>query len=327
MRALRFETTGGLDKLAVVEQPRPVPGPREVLVRIEAGALNKSDLSNVGGRFPYTTVPRTPGRDFSGVVVEGPPELVGKAVFGTGREIGFTRDGTHAEYIAVPAEGVVIKPSALSHAQAASCGVPFLTALPMLDQCQVRRGTKLIVIGAAGGVGIATIHLARRRGAEVLAAVRRPAQAAGLKARGFATLLLDESRPLADQVRTHFPDGADVVFDTAGPWLGQSIAALGRYGRTAVIVVPPADGHLNLPIRDLYRRGGSIVGVNSLLYSAAESATMLNAVVGGFDDGSLIAPDDIRAFPLECAIDAYHALAAGEFGKFVVEPSHRPESP
>ena len=148
-----------------------------------------------------------------------------------------------------------------------------------------------------------------------------------MKARGFATLLLDESRPLADQVRTHFPEGADVVFDTAGPWLGQSIAALGRYGRTAVIVVPPADGYLNLPIRDLYRRGGSIVGVNSLLYSTTESAAMMSAVVGGFDDGSLIAPDDIRAFPLERAIEAYRALAAGEFGKFVVVPSHRPEPP
>lgn len=82
MQALQFSTTGSLDALQLNDLPTPVPGAEEVLVEVRAAGLNPSDLKNVLGRFPYTTTSRIPGRDFSGVVVEGPPELQGKAVWG-----------------------------------------------------------------------------------------------------------------------------------------------------------------------------------------------------------------------------------------------------
>ncbi len=72
MQALQFSATGSLDSLQLNDLPKPVPGAGEVLVEVRAAGLNPSDLKNVLGRFPYTTTPRTPGRDFSGVVVEGP---------------------------------------------------------------------------------------------------------------------------------------------------------------------------------------------------------------------------------------------------------------
>src|SRR5438477_388432 len=80
------------------------------LVRIKAAGLNKSEVSNVMGGHPYTTLPRTPGRDFAGVVERGPQALLGRAVWGTGNAIGFTRDGSHAEFIALPADAVALKP-------------------------------------------------------------------------------------------------------------------------------------------------------------------------------------------------------------------------
>src|SRR5580698_6877828 len=119
MRALRFNKTGSLDELGLQEIPMPVPAPGEVLVQVKAAAINPSDIKNVLGKMHETTVPRIPGRDFAGIVVEGPADLVGKSVFGSGGGLGFHRDGTHAQYVTLPANGVLPLPSNLNFAQAA----------------------------------------------------------------------------------------------------------------------------------------------------------------------------------------------------------------
>ena len=99
MRALRFDKTGSLDDLSIQEVPMPVPAAGEVLVQVKAAAINPSDIKHVLGKMHQTTVPRIPGRDFAGIVVEGPAELAGKSVFGSGGSLGFGRDGSHAEYV------------------------------------------------------------------------------------------------------------------------------------------------------------------------------------------------------------------------------------
>src|SRR5580658_7105183 len=106
MRALRFEKNGSLDFLTVQDIPKPTPGPGEILVQIKAAAVNPSDIKNVLGKMRTTTLPRTPGRDFAGIVVQGPEALVGQSVFGSGGNLGFSRDGSHAEFIIVPENGV-----------------------------------------------------------------------------------------------------------------------------------------------------------------------------------------------------------------------------
>ena len=317
MKALRFEQAGDIANLDYIDCPTPLPRADEVLVRVKAAGLNKSDVANVAGFFPYTTVPRIPGRDFAGVVEKGPASLVGKPVYGSGKEIGFTRDGSHAEFLLLPADAVSIKPEALSFTEAASCGVPFVTAWFAVENTQVKAGTNVVVIGAAGGVGIAAMHLARMRSAEVVGAVRRPEQAVALQSRGLASIVLGGPESLAEGVRKHFPDGADVIFDTPGYWLGESINALARYGRVAVIVAP-GDGMASVPLRHLYRIGASIVGVNSLLYSAAESARMFDGLRHGFESGQLRAPDGLTLRPLESGKDVYAALKQGHAGKFVL---------
>ena len=114
MRALRFEKTGSLDDLTLQEVPTPGLDPGEVLVQVKAAAINPSDVKNVLGKMHITTVPRIPGRDFAGVIVEGPAALTGKSVFGTGGDLGFRRDGSHAEYVKLPATGVLPLPANLS---------------------------------------------------------------------------------------------------------------------------------------------------------------------------------------------------------------------
>src|SRR5450432_2203807 len=110
MLALRFDRFGDLDGLRLVETATPEPAPDDVRVRIAAAGLNPSDVRNVLGRFPYTTLPRTPGRDFAGVVESGPQKWIGREVWGTGSELGFSHDGTHAEYVLMPVSGLTLKP-------------------------------------------------------------------------------------------------------------------------------------------------------------------------------------------------------------------------
>jgi NADPH2:quinone reductase len=295
MKALRFESTGDLANLTLAEMPTPTPRDREVLVRVKAAGLNRSDVSNVMGGHPYTTLPRTPGRDFSGIVERGPAALLGKAVWGTGKELGFTRDGSHAEYVLLPADDVALKPERLSFEEAASCGVPYVTAWHALEG--VKRGERVLVIGAAGAVGMAAMHLARMQGLEVIGAPRGSELLQGGTIRGEW----------------------DAIFDTTGQWLAPAIGALSRAGRV-IVIVAPGDGRPQVPIRDLYRRGASIVGVNSLLYPTSECAGLLSHLASKFESGELRAPEGIVTQPLEEATHTYAALQRGQKGKLVIVP-------
>ncbi|MDH0745792.1 zinc-binding alcohol dehydrogenase family protein [Pseudomonas sp. GD03842] len=319
MKALQFSRTGDLAALEVVELPTPVPAEGEVLVQVKAAGLNPSDVKNVLGRFPYTTLPRVPGRDFAGVVIQGPDDLMGKEVWGTGNKIGFSRDGSHAGYITLPASGVALKPSSLSFAQAASLGVPYTTAWDALERSRVDGQTRVLVIGANGAVGSAAIALAKVRGAQVLAAVRRPEQVHALDAQGFKAIALGKPEELAAQVAEVFQGGADVIFDTTGFWLPAAVQALAPFGRIAIIAAP-VDGHVQLPALALYRKGGSVVGINSLLYGVEACARMLEQFGRLFDEGKLPLPEGLVETPIEEGLARYAEVNQGGADKVILIP-------
>src|SRR5260370_41323053 len=125
MQALRFHELGSFDKLKVETLPDSQPKPDELVVRIRAASLNPSDAKNVLGRTEGTTLPRTPGRDFAGVVVNGPRQMIGMEVWGTGGDVGFARDGAYAELLVVPVDGLRPKPRNLSFEEAAAAGTKF----------------------------------------------------------------------------------------------------------------------------------------------------------------------------------------------------------
>lgn len=316
MKALQFARTGSLDALQLVDLPVPVLAAGEALVAVRASGINPSDVKNVLGRFAYTTLPRVPGRDFAGVVVDGPREWIGREVWGSGREPGFLRDGAHAEFIAVPVAGLAEKPASLSFVEAASCGVPFLTALEGLERAGVTAKTRLLVIGAGGAVGSAAIALATLRGADIVAAVRRRAQADELAARGIPAIVLQDGVRLVDQVAALWPDGAEVIYDTTGFWLPQAVDALAKFGRI-VLIAAPVDGHVNVPVLNLYRRGGSIVGVNSLLHDMAGAAQMLVRLAPEFARGMRV-PFRLETRPLADGVAAYRAVNDGTTAKIVL---------
>lgn len=319
MQALQFSTTGTLDSLQLRDLPTPVPAAGEVLIEVRAAGLNPSDVKNVLGRFPYTTTPRIPGRDFSGVVVDGPPELLGKAVWGgTGKGFGFSRDGCHAQYVVVPATAVVAMPESLSFAQAATCGVPFITAWDALERSQVQAGTRLLIIGA-GAVAQAAQALGKARGANVVLGTRRAEVAQALQAQGVSAFQLPEAEQLPDQARSYFQQHApQVIFDTTGYWLSAAVNSVDAFGRVAVIAAP-VDGLVSMSALNLYRRGGSIIGVNSLLYSLEDCARMLARIGAAFAGGIAVTEDFIER-PLSEAVAAYHQVNAGSSEKIVLIP-------
>jgi NADPH:quinone reductase-like Zn-dependent oxidoreductase len=318
MKALQFSRTGDLAALQCLDLPRPVPAEGEVLVQVKAAGLNPSDVKNVLGRFPYTTLPRVPGRDFAGIVVEGPATLLGKAVWGTGKNLGFMNDGTHAEYLTVAADGVALMPKSLSFVQAASLGVPYTTAWDALERSQVKAATRFLVIGS-GAVGDAAMALGKARGAQVLVAVRRPQEAERLRTAGYATLLLGSPDTLGAQVEAVFKGGAEVIFDTTGAWLPAAVSALATFGRLAIIAAP-VDGLVQLPALALYRRGGVLVGVNSLLYSCVECARMLEHFGRHFDDGLLPLPTGLTEAALSEGPARYEEVNGGSSQKVILLP-------
>jgi NADPH:quinone reductase len=152
MKALRFSSFGDVSVLHVEELSTPVPGPDEVLVQVHAASINPSDVKNVQGKMKQITLPRTPGQDFAGIVIAGDKEIIGQEVWGTGGDVGFTRDGSHAEYIVIPKRGVRPKPKSLSMVEAASVGRNYVTAhFGLVQKAQLKEGETVLVTGASGG--------------------------------------------------------------------------------------------------------------------------------------------------------------------------------
>src|SRR6202012_3492667 len=136
----------------------------QVLVEIKAAAVNPSDIKAATGLMPYAVFPRTSGRDYAGVVVDGPSSMIGREVFGSSGDLGIRRDGTDATHLAVEADAVVEKPKNLSWAETAGIGVPFVTAIEGFRRAGMpERQEGVVIFGGTGQVGQAAGQIARRR--------------------------------------------------------------------------------------------------------------------------------------------------------------------
>src|SRR3954470_10603610 len=112
-----------------IESRLLTPGPDDAVVEVRAAGVNPSDVKAATGVMPYAVFPRTPGRDFAGVVVEGPRQWIGREVFGSSGDLGIRRDGSHATHLVIEAAALVEKPASISMEEAAGIGVPFVTAI------------------------------------------------------------------------------------------------------------------------------------------------------------------------------------------------------
>jgi len=211
MNAVRVHAFGGPDVLKMEQTPRPEPGPGEVLIRVHAAGVNPVDWKTREGHTGHR-LPLTPGWDVAGVI-----ESTGGGVKGLnpGDQVygyfDLTRDGAYADYVAVPAAEVALKPRTLDYTQAAAIPLSALTAWQALfDAGGLRAGQKILVHGAAGGVGSFAVQLAKWKGAYVI----------GTASLGNLKFVRDlGANEVIDYTRTRFEDivhDADMVLDTLG---------------------------------------------------------------------------------------------------------------
>ena len=309
MKALQFKQTGSLEELKLKDLPSPDNQSGFVLVKVKASAINPSDVKNVLGKMSHTTVPRVPGRDFAGVVVEGAEDLVGMEVWGTGGELGFTRNGTHAELISLPAAAVKPKPKNLSLEECASIGVVYVTACTGIDRAELSKGETILVIGATGGVGGAAMRIAKWRGATTIGTIRRDSDTEKAKANGADIVINMKENDLAEAVmKATDGKGADVVFDTVGsPVFAQCLPTLATGGRLIEISSLPGKSEVCLDLLDFYRRDLKMIGVNTLHLDAVACAEILKKLTDKLEGDK--PPMDIGAtFSLEDAVNAYQQV-------------------
>jgi NADPH2:quinone reductase len=322
MRALRFDKTGSLDELVMRDIPQPTVGPGEVLIQVKAAAINPSDIKNVLGAMHETTLPRTPGRDFSGIVMSGPHALLGKSVFGSGGNLGFGRDGSHAEFMAVP-EGVVLpKPEGFTFEQSAAIGVAYMTAWAALVKvAQLQPGENVLIVGTTGAVGSAAARIAHSRGARVLGTLRKGTDIVSTRGLPVDVWINLETTELSKGTREATEGrGANVIFDlVGGPMFEKCLAALARRGRQVAISSSP-EPRVGFNLVDFYHNESRLLGVDSLKLSFQEAAEILRELTPGFESGEF-PPPDVRAFPLSQGPDIYREMHEGRIeGKIVLNP-------
>jgi NADPH:quinone reductase len=296
--------------------------PNELLIEVRASAVNPSDVKAATGLMPYAVFPRTSGRDFAGVVIDGPEGWVGREVFGSSGDLGIRRDGTHATHLAVEADAVVEKPKGLSWEQAAGIGVPFVTAMEGLRRAGIpESGETVLVLGVNGKVGQAAVQIATWHGARVIGVVRKSEPYAG-HANSTVDIIDASAVDIATRLREMTGGkGADIVFNTVGdPYFEAAHKSLALRGRQ--ILIATIERVVPFNILEFYRGQHTYVGIDTLGLSSVASGAVLRELGPGFADGHLKPyPINVKAvYSLQEAKAAFIAVAGSSRDRVILRP-------
>ncbi|MCA3488408.1 MAG: NADPH:quinone oxidoreductase family protein [Rhodobacter sp.] len=317
MRALQISTFGLPPDLRTV--PVPDPGPGEVLLRTAACGLNFADLLMSGGSYQDTPpLPFTLGMEVAGTV-----EACGPAVTGFvpgARVAAVPGSGGLADFVAVPAARCVAIPDGMSFVQAASFQIAYGTSHLALDhRARLQPGETLLVLGAAGGVGLTAVEIGKHMGARVIASARGQARLAVAQRAGADVLVDSDTADLRDRLRAE--GGVDVVFDTVGgPAFLQALRATRPEGR--LLCVGFAGGDVpQIPANLLLVKNLSVIGLywgGYLAFRPEVLTASMARLFGWFGDG-ILRPHISHVLPLDCAAEGLDLLRGRKAtGKVVV---------
>lgn len=306
----------------VLEQRVLRRGAEDAVIEVRAAGVNPSDVKAATGLMPYAVFPRTPGRDFAGVVVDGPSQWLGKQVFGTSGDLGVRRDGTHATHLLVEAAALVEKPKNISMDEAAAIGVPFVTAIEGYRRAgEPAASETVLIMGVNGKVGQAAAQLAALRGARVIGVARND------RYDGYAAAPVEminaQGADIARRVRELTGGkGADIVFNTVGdPYFQDAHKSLALAGRQ--ILIAAIDRIVQFNILEFYRGRHTYLGIDTLAMSSIECGETLRKVSDGFASGRLrpfpIMPHAVYA--LADAARAYAAVSNGMRDRVILKPT------
>lgn len=324
-RALRVhEKAGAIENVKLVPEKVSLMRARDdqVIVEVAAAGVNPSDVKAAIGMMPYAVWPRTPGRDFAGVVIDGPAALLGKKVFGTGGDIGIRRDGTHASHVLLDAAAVTEAPANITLVEAAGIGVPFVTAWEGFRRTGMpSKNDVVLVMGANGKVGQAAIQIATMCGARTIGVVRRDEPY-----RGFANAAVEVLDASAVDVGQAVKDmtggkGANIAFNTVGdPYYPEATKALALMGKQ--IMIAAINNVVEFDIFAFYRGRHTYYGVDTLAFTAVESAELMREMAPHFMSGKLkpFPIEDNFKFPFSRARDAYAEVIGSALQRVVLVP-------
>lgn len=324
MRALTCTAFDEPETLTVTEQPTPTPGPGEVLIRVQAASVNYPDALMVQGKYQVRPeLPFTPGAEAAGTV-----EAVGEGVthLTVGQRVAaFTGTGAFATHLIAPAAATLPLPDDLDLNVAATLPLAYGTAMhALIDRGQLKAGETLLVLGAAGGVGLAAVMIGKALGARVIAAASTGEKLDLARAHGA-----DEVINYADtDLKAALNDltgkkGVDVILDPVGDrWAESAFRAVAWGGR--YLVIGFAGGEIpRLPLNLPLLKGASIVGVFWGEYARRDprgNARHLTQLAGWVQSGTL-KPEISRAYTLQEAPQAMRDLLERRVtGKVIVTP-------
>ena len=329
MRALLSKAPGGPETLVIDELPDPVAGEGQVVVAVKACSINYPDVLIIEDKYQFKpSRPFAPGSEISGVI-----ESVGEGVTDWkpgDRVIATTGSGGLVEKIALPATSLYRLPQGRSFAEGASLLLTYGTTIhALLDRGHIVEGNSLLVLGAAGGVGLAAVELGKAFGARVVAAVSSEEKAAAAREAGadetiiypHAPLDKDQSKALADQFKAALgPNGADVIYDpVGGDYAEPALRSIGWEGRYLVVGFPA--GIPRLPLNLTLLKSCDVCGVFWGAFAARNpkgNKSNIERLFRLWKDGQ-IAPRVTEVFAFEDGGKAIAKMAArGAIGKLVV---------
>ncbi len=335
MKAIQIHEPGDITVLKYEDVEVPEPGVGQVRVRLHAAGVNHRDIWVRQGSLGPSSQAVIPGSDGAGEI-----DAIGagvrdwsvgqKVVINPGLSCGTCPaclrgdhpacpafrifDGTYAEYAVVPAENLVAMPGGLTFAEAASIGIPYVTAEDFLIRAHALPGQTLLLWGATGGLGLATLQLARLRGLRVVAVTRSPQRADKLRQKGADDVVLwTAGDDVSDAVMSLTQGrGADLVVDSVGQAsFPHSLASVAR-GGVIVTVGATTGGSVTLDLGRLFRHRVQLLG------AFMGSSSILPRLLPLFARGVLV-PFIDSTFPLEQADQAHEQMEnQGVFGKLIL---------
>lgn len=286
-----------------------------------AAGVNPSDVKASLGHMPHAIWPRIPGRDFAGIVREGPDNMIGMEIWGGGGELGITQNGRpSAKWLVLDQKAVRAKPSNMTMEEAGSVGVPFITAFEGLREAGGVQPTDVVLVcGGNGKVGQAVIQLATMAGATVLAVEHTPPLMGHTN--GPVEMFDQSSQDVAQLVRERTGGhGADIVFNTVGsPYFEMANKALAKQGRR----ISSRPLNVRCPLTSSPLRGRhKFIGIDTLALSSVDGARIFDKLKPKFEAGLLkpfpINPDTCYGF--DDAARAFASVLRGTPDRVLLRP-------
>lgn len=322
MKALICDSFEGIDTLRVGEIPVPELQPGDALVRVEAAAVGFADLLMIAGLYQYRPeTPFAPGFEIAGTIEEV-KDLPGYSV--GDRVAAFMWSGGMAEMAAASAANLVPLPDGISVEIGSTLIGAYGTAYhALVDRARLRDDETLLVLGAAGGVGIAAIQIGKALGAKVIGAVSSAEKAAAVTKAGADEVIRYDRDPLRDAIKAITGSGVDVVFDPVGGEVTEQALRSTNWGGRLLVIGFASGSIPEIPLNLNLVKGNSIVGVFWGRFAAEEpelSKANNQKIVDMVGRGDL-SPEIQETFDLDHAREAFQRVADRKvIGRVIVLP-------